>query len=502
MGNDPSTENYCYQDDHFPAPPDMEWVREQLRARAALLDRKLTLYNPGMPLAPYVKQMEFHEQGASKRERMLSAGNQQGKSIAGGAEGAMHATGRYPDWWKGKRFEHATRGWVAGISNEQTRDNAQRWLYGPLEAPGTGMIPPEDIVDVKWTKGISDFIDTMLVRNAYGGTSYISFKSYEQGRLKFQGPALHWIWGDEETPLDIYTECLARLTTTKGIIYITFTPLLGMTDVCDFFFPEPNSPDRGLVRMEIEDALHIPEAERAAIIAGYPPHERAARTRGIPMLGSGRVFPISEERIACDPIEIPEWWERIIGMDFGWDHPTAAVWLAINPSSQVVYVTEEYKESEETPVVHASAIRTISGTKGGERMWMPVAWPHDAHKQEGGIPLALQYQEHGVNMLSGHAQWPDGSISLDPGIMLMLDKMKTGKLRVFNTCSKWLDEFRTYHRKAKAGEGSKIVKRNDDLMSATRYGIMMLASARTRPENRVMPATTGMDYEPLAAAMN
>lgn len=481
-----------------PAEFTIDELREKLRARDELLGRKLTLYNPGLALAPYAKQMEFHAQGATKRERMLSAGNQQGKSISGGMEGAMHATGKYPDWWKGKRFDHPTRGWVSGISNEQTRDNAQRWLYGPLEAPGTGAIPPEDILEVKWTKGISDFIDTMLVRHVTGGKSYISFKSYEQGRLKFQGPGLHWIWGDEEMPEDIYTECLARLTTTGGVIYITFTPLLGMTEVCDLFFPEPSSPSRGLVRMEIEEALHIPAEERQAIIDSYPPHERAARTRGIPKLGAGRVFPISEELIACDPIEIPAWWERLIGMDFGWDHPTAAVWLAINPGSSTVYVTDEYKHSEETPIVHASAIRTKSGAIKNDTMWMRVAWPHDAHKQEGGIPMALQYEAQGVNMLPGHAQWPDGSISLEPGIMLMLDMMKTGRLKVFRTCTMWFDEFRTYHRKIVKGEGSKVVKRNDDLMSATRYGIMMLGQARTEPEERVMPATTGMDYEPLA----
>ena len=466
--------------------PSTEDLRDQLRAAASLSKRKLALYQP------YDKQVEFHAQGATKRERMLSAGNQQGKTLAGSMELAMHLTGRYPPWWRGRRYTHPIRAWVAGISNEQTRDNAQRMLYGPLEAPDTGSVPAEDILDIKWTKGISDFLDTMLIQHTSGGKSYCSFKSYEQGRLKFQGPSLHEVWCDEEPPLDIYTECLARLTATGGGIFITFTPLLGMTEVCGFFFPEPNADSRGLVRMEIEDALHIPAAQREAIISAYPPHEREARTRGIPMLGSGRVFPISEERIVCDPIEIPAWWRRLVGMDFGWDHPTAAVWLAHNPGSGVVYVTEEYKAKEETPVVHASAIRTLSGVPGGEAMWMPVAWPHDAHKQEGGVPLALQYREQGVAMLPEHAKWPNGAISVEPGIMLMLDKMKTGKLRVFSTCRKWFDEFRTYHRK----EG-KIVKINDDLMSATRYGLMMLACARTEPEHHVMPETAGMDYEPL-----
>lgn len=479
-------------------PVMVEALREKLRQRAALMARKLALYNPGMPLAPYVKQQQFHAFGATRRQRMFSAGNQQGKSISGGAEGAMHATGRYPSWWKGKRFDHPTRGWVTGISNEQTRDNAQRWLYGPLEAPGTGMIPPECIAEIKWTKGISDFLDTVLVHHVSGQKSYIKFKSYEQGRLKFQGPSLDWIWCDEEPPGDIFSECLARLTSTKGIIFITFTPLLGMTEVCASFFDAPeDDPERALVRMEIEDALHIPAEEREAIIAAYQPHEREARTRGIPMLGSGRVFPVSEELITTEPIAIPAWWRQIVGMDFGYDHPTAAVWLAVSGKG-VVYVTDEYKQAEETPVVHAAAVRARSGATGATPMWVPVAWPHDAHQHEGGIPLATQYQEHGVKMLPGHARWPDGSISVEPGLMQMLDMMKTGKLKVFDHCRMWLDEFRRYHRKYTPGKGSKIVKINDDLMSATRYAIMMLKEARTEPEERAMPSVAGMDYEPLA----
>src|SRR5262245_48963030 len=71
---------------------------------------------------PYPRQ----EHGATYRERLLIAANQSGKSLAGGMECAMHATGRYPDWWGGRRFDKPTIGWGAGTTNETTRDTVQR----------------------------------------------------------------------------------------------------------------------------------------------------------------------------------------------------------------------------------------------------------------------------------------------------------------------------------------------------------------------------------------
>src|SRR5688572_17601106 len=50
---------------------------------------------------------------------------------------------------------------------------------------------------------------------------------------------------------------------------------------------------RLVFQFTIEDVLHIPPDQRAAIIATYPAHEREARVKGVPCMGSGRVFPIT-----------------------------------------------------------------------------------------------------------------------------------------------------------------------------------------------------------------
>ena len=254
---------------------------------------------------PYPKQKEFHALGATKRERLLFAGNQVGKSFCGAAESAYHLTGRYPVWWQGRRFTGPTRGWEVGITSESTRDNNQRLLLGPLGQYGTGSLPKECIIgDPRMGRGVPDAVDSILVRHISGGVSQVNFKSYERGREKLQGESLDWVHLDEEPPQDIYSEILARITARSGIIYLTATPLLGMTEVIRKFLNESNA-DRGAVNMTIEDAEHISPEERAKIIAGYPAHEREARVNGTPMLGSGRVFPIAEESIRVNAFAIP-----------------------------------------------------------------------------------------------------------------------------------------------------------------------------------------------------
>ncbi len=167
------------------------------------------------------------------------AGNQLGKTIAGGAEWAFHLTGRYPDWWQGKVFSKPVRMWAAGVTGESTRDNPQRVLVGPpqqQEAWGTGMIPGDAIVSTSTGRGVPNGLDSVVVRYGGGGDmqageSVLAFKSYETGREKWQGETLEGVWYDEEPPLDIYSEGLTRTNTTGGITIVTFTPLQGMSDV-------------------------------------------------------------------------------------------------------------------------------------------------------------------------------------------------------------------------------------------------------------------------------
>lgn len=430
---------------------------------------------------PYPKQKDFHAAGFSFRERLLRAGNQLGKTLCAGNEVAMHLTGRYPEWWEGKRFDKPNH-WLAGsITGEMTRRGVQRMLLGrDLDRSlGTGTIPFACIVGISRARGTSDLVDTITVKHSSGGYSTISLKSYDQGRTRWQADTVDGVWFDEEPPADIYFEGITRTNVTLGPVMLTFTPLMGMSAVVMRYLEEkfPGTHD---TRMGIRDAFHYSPEEIDQIIASYPAHERTARTEGEPTLGSGAVFPVDDEQISCDPFAIPDHWPRIVGLDFGWDHPTAAVWLAWDRDNDVVYLTDEHAARQTAVPIHASAIK-------GRGEWIPVAWPHDGNNDTAiGANLSSQYREQGLTMLHEHAQFErlNGSasdtvtslISVEAGIQDMLTRMLTGRLKVFSSLSGWFREKRLYRR-----ENGKLIKLDDDHISASRYGLMMLRYAATKP---------------------
>lgn len=408
------------------------------------------------------------------------AGNQLGKTLCAAAETAMHATGRYPDWWDGHVKVAPFACWVAGVTGESTRDNPQRLLYGPLGSPGTGMIPKDAIKDVSPRRGLADALDTMVVRFGGGadvqsGDTLIGFKSYDQGREKWQGPTLGLVWFDEEPPEDIYSEGMTRTNVGLMPVYITFTPLQGVTDVVKRFLID-KVPGTHMTSMTIHDVEHYTEAQRAAIISSYPAHERKARTQGIPQLGSGRVFPIDEDDIKVKAFDIPSHWTYIAGLDFGWDHPSAGTKLAWDRDADCVYVVAAHRAREQTPAMFAASVRPWGANPDGSQ-WLPWAWPHDGlqHDKGSGEQLAAQYRAQGLRMLPMRATFEDGSFGVEAGIAEMLDRMQTGRFKVFSHLEDWFEEFRLYHRK-----DGLIVKQGDDLISATRYGYMMRRHAIQR----------------------
>lgn len=193
----------------------------------------------------YQKHLEFFEAGATYRERCAMCANRVGKTEGmGGYETALHLTGVYPDWWKGRKFNKPVDFWAAGKTYETTRDIVQAKLFGKVDdkgnrkvVTGTGLIRGETIGDITWKQGVQDLIDTVQIQHDSGGWSTLGIKCYQQGRGAFEGTEKHGIWLDEEPPIDIYGECLMRTATTNGLVYITFTPLEGVTETVMQFLP-------------------------------------------------------------------------------------------------------------------------------------------------------------------------------------------------------------------------------------------------------------------------
>jgi len=443
---------------------------------------------------PYSKQVEFHEMGSKFRERLFMAGNQLGKTLSGAAEVAMHATGRYPEWWTGRRWHRSTRWMVGSESAELTRKGVQRLILGPPEKReewGTGFIPKECITGWSMKQGVADAVSSITVKNEYGGESVIQFNSYDQGRTKWQADTVDGVWFDEEPPEDVYFEGLTRTNATEGMVMVTFTPLMGMSKVVKRFLTEKPS-NAVVIRMTIDDVEHYTPEQRAAIIANYPEHEREARARGIPIMGSGLVFPVAESVLKVEPFQIPNHWARVNALDFGWDHPAAFVAIAHDRDTDTAYVYDCWK-LRNTPVMTQAGTITAKGLNH-----IPHAWPHDGlqHDKGSGEQLRAQYAKFGLNMLGERAQFeptPDGKPggnSLEAGVSMMLTRMQARQLRVFSHLNDWFDEFRLYHRK-----DGIIVKTDDDILSATRYGLMMLRKAKTLYE--LGPAAQSRATTPL-----
>lgn len=432
------------------------------------LERDYSLFN----YAPYGKQMEFHAAGASNRQRCLMAGNQLGKTYAAGCETAMHTTGLYPEWWQGKRFTRAVRGWVGSKNAEVARDGAQRILMGPTNAPGTGTIPRDRILEIKKARGVPDAIESVLIKHTSGDTSLLVFKGYLDGREAWQAETLDLVWFDEEPPQDIYSEGLTRTNNTRGIAYLTFTPLMGMTAVVLRFWN--HEPGTHLVQMTIDDAGHYTQQERDEIVAAYLPHEREARALGIPMFGEGRVFTTEVAYIVENPLDgIPGHWPQIIGLDIGWNHPTAATRLVYDTENDIVHIAAAYRQQKQTPIVHAAAIRPWG-------MWIPVAWPKDGLQTDkgSGLQIANIYREQNLNMLTDWAQFPDDrGVGVEAGLLEMQQRFDTGRLKIDRNLRDWIDEYQMYHR-----VDGKVVPINEDLLCSTRYGLMMLRYAISRNE--------------------
>ena len=231
---------------------EIEYIRLLESETGYRMRRKIWTYYPETgPLRRelYRKHMEFFAAGDRYRERCAMCANRVGKSEGmGGYETALHLTGLYDDitggWWNGARFDAPVRFWAAGKTNETTRDIVQAKLFGEVlgsgsnkRVSGTGLIPGDLIKEITWKAGVPNLIDTAQIEHAAGGVSTIGLKSYQQGRGSFEGTEQDGIWLDEEPPLDIYGECLIRTATTDGMIYITFTPLEGMSEVVMQFMP-------------------------------------------------------------------------------------------------------------------------------------------------------------------------------------------------------------------------------------------------------------------------
>ena len=426
-------------------------------------------------------QLDFHNAGKDHQERMLMAANRPGKTRSAGFEVAFHMTGVYPDWWEGRVFKDPVLVWTGSPTNETSRDIVQKILLGGVdeETLGTGAIPRSLIKGKPKTRqaGVSDVVDTFKIIHSSGGVSQCVCKTYEQGWRKWQGTQPDLVWLDEE-PEDneerqrrIYAEALTRLLTSHGSMMVTYTPLLGATNLVQHFQSGGEGVFLGTATWD--DAPHLGAKERERLAASYPDHEKEARSKGVPMMGEGRAFTTLEDNIKVQAIEVPSHWARIKGIDFGLDHPAAVADIAWDRDLDIIYVTRVWKKRNLPDISeHVEAIKDTTP-------WMPIAWPHDGNNRQKGIGRRLKdiYMDHNLKMLSRSACYkPDklGSQPVEPIVMEVNERCASGRFKVFDSCTDFFNEYRNYHRR-----DGRLIDRNDDILKAVFYAVMMRRYAVT-----------------------
>ena len=410
----------------------------------------------------------------------------------GSTEAAYHLTGLYPIWWDGRRFTKPVKAWACGETSEKVRDNVQAKLCGDPgiantpDTPGwgTGFIPRHALLNRTLSHGNTNAFDAIHVQHydAQGvpdGVSVCGFKSYVQGRQKFASDTLDFIWFDEEPPMDVYSEGLARITATGGMVYLTFTAMLGPTEVANRFYNDDSAEamrDRELIKIGFADAKHLGPDDYDKLVGRYPAYQHAARIHGEIMLGEGAVWENIDIGMLKVPAiklgDIPPHFRKIWGIDFGIGHPFAAVLAVHDADTDTIRFVHEIRIKDAVPLNHIPLMRSVAPT-------VPVAWPHDGNnRQEGnGDELFKFYRgtaaQPGMLMRPVHAQYGDGTYRTEAGITDMLTRMREGRLQVADNLPMWAEEFRSYHRK-----DGLIVKLNDDLMSASRIAVMDIRYAR------------------------
>lgn len=469
-----------------------ELIAEQLALFEEMKYRRIDfLFPDNGPLRRelYVETLRYFQASEKFMETVIFGGNRTGKTECGAYMVSLFATGDYPWWWEGRRFPGPTSGVVAGKDGKTVRDSVQIKLIGfPEREFGTGLIPRDRLVESECKKasGTPNLYDTLVVRHKNGGKSIINLKSYDSGRTAFEATKRHYVWEDEEAPVDIHRENVQRVFDHMGLVLNTFTPLKGQTELTRDLRKRSREEDPSVFMTTLtwDNVPHITDEKIKLYEKRYPPHEMKARRFGIPKMGAGAIFTTDfDEVMAVKPFRIPDHWPRAYGLDFGWSpHPTAAIWGAWDRESDIVYLYSEHRMKMELPSIHADAIK------------MRGAWIRGNSETAGtnasdGQRMIEIYRGLGLKLIKAKKD-------TEANIFAARQRIETGRLKVFNTLIMFREEYESFHRIETRDGQSKIDKSFDDLIDAFLYMLSRMETFKTKPAKRrsggVKPTSFGL----------
>lgn len=418
------------------------------------------------------KQMLFHK--CQKRNRWVFGGNRTGKTECGAVESVWMARGTHP--FRENRKD--VFGWVVSLTQHVQRDVAQAKILKYL---------PEryicDVVMREGKKGAAEYgvIDYVLVKNVFGGISKIGFKSCDQGRERFQGTSLDFVWFDEEPPKDIYDECRMRVFDKCGDVFGTMTPLKGLTWVYDEIeLNEKNDPQVWCEYMEWSDNPYLDKEEIKAMTSSVSEQDQLSRRYGKFTVGEGLVYPEFDQSVhVIDPFDVPKEWQTNISIDPGLTNPTSCHFYAVDFDGNI-YVVAEHFEAGQSVDYHVKKIFEIADE---------IGWKRDA---KGRLSALI---DSAANQRTLASQKSVAELFCEKGILVntnvnkdlysgiqrikSLFEQRPPKIYIFKNCVNLIRELKSYWW----GDNDRPKKTDDHALDELRYFVM----TQPRPTKPIPP---------------
>ena len=434
-------------------------------------EKNITEYNK---VKKHKKQLAFHR--CKKRNRWVFGGNRSGKTECGAVECLWMLRGIHPY----RRNRRDVFGWAVSLSTQVQRDVAQAKILKYL--------PKSWISEIIMLAGRRDspsggVIDQIKIKNVFGGISTLGFKSCDQGREKFQGSSLDFVWFDEEPPRDIYEECLMRVMDRRGDIFGTMTPLKGKTFIYnEIFLNRRKNREIWHEFMTWADNPYLSKREAKLLESSLDSKTLDARKYGRFSDGEGLVYPEFDESVhVIKPFKFPPEWQDNISIDPGLNNPLSAHWYCTDWDGNIYVVAEHFAAGRDVDF-HANAIKEISRKLG---------WKTDSHGRVRALIDSAANQRTLASQKSVTELFYERGILADPNVnkdvFAGISRVKsylskgngTGNIYIFCTCVNMIEEFKGYIW----GAGDTPVKRDDHCMDELRYFVMSRPEPAKREES-------------------
>lgn len=457
---------------------------------------------------PHLKQYQFHS--SVERLKLYIGGNRSGKTVGGIVEDCLWSMGKHP---YRETPRPPTRGRIISVDFKDGIDKIikpelARWL------------PPSELVNGSWEDSFNREMQQLTLDNG----STIDFMSYEQAVEKFAGVSRDWIHFDEEPPKNIFTENLLRVADCGGSMWITMTPLLGMTWV--FYtvyepglekghisineeFPDLVPLSCRVIEVDITENPYLSETEVQTIISALDPEDIEARAHGKFVRLGGLIYKDFDPKVGGlhvlkESLIPPRDWLWVASLDHGYNNPTAWLYHGVNAEGSAVTFREHY-QSGWVVEQHASRIFEINKELGRA----PDIYIGDPTIRNTdpitGTSVHQEYVAHGVPIILGNNDVRAGIIRV--ASYLRPDDNGRAKWHITPDCVNTIREMKNYRWKTYANKKlndennlrEEPHKKDDHTPDSLRYFIMSRPDLRAEKEesvevnkNAIIGAPTGV----------